>query len=160
MTEEKKYTALEAHQAFAAGLNGVVWELLAQGERTREEDDRMLHAAHASCYHWLKVGTPVHRQRGEWLLTHVYSEMGIGEAALRHAKRCWELTEAHPDLMEDFDLAYGHEGLARGHAAAGDLESARKEWSRAETAGEAIADEENRKMFVGDMRGGIWHGLL
>ena len=118
MSEEKKYTKAETHQAMAAGLNGVVWELLALGpERTPEQDDRMIHAAHASCYHWLEVGTELHQQRAHWLLTHVYSELGHGEAALRHAKRCGELTEKHADLMEDFDIAYAHEGLARGHAA-------------------------------------------
>ncbi|MEM2102674.1 MAG: hypothetical protein QXM22_04095 [Candidatus Bathyarchaeia archaeon] len=34
-------------------------------DRTREEDDKMVHAAHASRFHWGEIGTPLEFERGE-----------------------------------------------------------------------------------------------
>ena len=98
-------------------------------------------AAHASHYHWLKAGTAVHQQRSEWLISHVYAELGLAEEALRHAQRCLALTEAHRAEMEDFDRAYAYEAMARANALAGNTDEAAKFIELAETAGETIADQ-------------------
>ncbi|MBA3401570.1 MAG: hypothetical protein H0U05_06220 [Actinobacteria bacterium] len=42
-----------------------VWGLLELDERTPAEIDEMIHAAHASCYVWSKVGTLANVARGE-----------------------------------------------------------------------------------------------
>jgi hypothetical protein len=42
----------ETHRRLAADLFNRVWELLEMPVRTREQDDEMVHAAHASRYHW------------------------------------------------------------------------------------------------------------
>jgi hypothetical protein len=159
MSDEKTYTEEEAHRHFAASLNGKVWTLLGKPDRNQAKDELMIHTAHASCCHWLKVGTGVHHQRAEWLIARVYSELDLGEAALRHARRCQELTQEHADLMEDFDRAYAQEALARANAVAGNRGEALKHLQLAEEAGQAIADEESRKFFVGDLADGDWHGL-
>ncbi len=159
MNDEKTYTEEEAHRHFAASLNGEVWTLLGKPDRSQAEDELMIHTAHASCCHWLKVGTGVHHQRAEWMIARVYSELELGEAALRHARRCQELTQEHADLMEDFDRAYAQEALARANAVAGNRAEARKHLQLAEEAGQAIADEESQKLFVGDLADGDWHGL-
>ena len=159
MSEEKTYTEQEAHRFFAGNINGEVWGLLGKGDRTAEEDQLMIHAAHASLFHWLKVGTGVHHQRGTWLIARVYSELGLAEAAMRYAELCQALTKQHADSMEDFDKAYAHECLARANAVAGNVEEAQKFKALAEEAGEAIADEENKKYFVGDLQGGNWGHL-
>ena len=83
--EAKTYTLEEAHQHFAKTLNGTVWELLQKPERSKLEDELMIDAAHASCYHWLQAGTGLHHQRAEWLIAHVYTELGLSDPALRHA---------------------------------------------------------------------------
>jgi hypothetical protein len=88
MSEEGRYTEQEAHAHFARSLNGEVWGLLGKAERTPEESERMVHAAHAWLYHWLFAGGGVNQQRGEWLVANVYSQLGLGQAALRHARRC------------------------------------------------------------------------
>jgi tetratricopeptide (TPR) repeat protein len=159
MTEEKTYTEAEAQRHFAAKFNGDVWGLLEKADRSKADDEVMVHAAHASCCHWLAAGTGVHHQRGEWMIARVYAELGLAEAALRHARRCQELTEEHADLMEDFDRAYALEGLARAHAVAGDHDRAREYLELAQKAGEAIADEESKKFFSGDLEGGNWYGI-
>ncbi len=159
MNDEKTYTEEEAHRHFAASLNGEVWTLLGKPDRSQAEDELMIHTAHASCCHWLKVGTGVHHQRAEWMIARVYSEVELGEAALRHARRCQELTQEHADLMEDFDRAYAQEALARANAVAGNRAEARQHLQLAEEAGQAIADEESRKFFVSDLADGDWHSL-
>jgi hypothetical protein len=156
---EDEYTEEEAHRHFARKLNGGVWNLLGKSERTEAENELMIHAAHGSCFHWLEVGTGVHHQRGEWMISHVYAELGLAEPALRHARRCQELTEEHDEVLEDFDRAYALEALARAYAAVGDREEALKYVELAEKAGQAIENEESAKYFFGDLNSGNWNDL-
>jgi hypothetical protein len=159
MSEEKVYTEAEAHRYFAVQFNGMTWDLLDKAGRTKEEDERMLYSAFASCRHWLEAGTGVHHQRGEWMIARVYSVLGLGEAAVRHANRCLELTEEHASEMEDFDKAFAYEAAARANAVAGNQGEALKYIELAERAGEAIADEQDKGIFVSDFNGGNWAGL-
>ena len=159
MNDSKTFTLSEAHQYFAQSSNGRVWELLQKPTRSQAEKDEMLYAAHASTYHWSFVGTAVHQQRGEWLISRVHVVLGHAVEALRHAERCFELTQANKDLMKDFDIAYAFEGLARAHAMLGDEKMADEFLTLAEQAGGAIADEEDRLIFMNDFDGGEWYGL-
>ncbi|MFN2227825.1 MAG: hypothetical protein ACK2UY_16005 [Anaerolineae bacterium] len=159
MSEDRTYSLQEAHQHFARTLNGEVWGLLEKEDRSPAEDERMVHAAHASCYHWLVVGTGVHQQRGEWLIARVYAELGRAEPALRHAARCLALTEEFAGLMQDFDRAYANEAVARANALAGNREQALEYLKRAQESGQAIGDEQSKAIFLGDLEGGNWHGL-
>ncbi len=156
---EEEYTEAEAHRHFAIQFNGMTWDLLDRAKRTAEEDERMLYSAFASCRHWLEAGTGLHHQRGEWMIARVYAVLGLGEAAVRHANRCLELTEEHADEMEDFDRAFAYEAVARANAVAGNLDEALKYIALAEEAGEAIADEQSKEIFLGDFNGGDWKGL-
>jgi hypothetical protein len=84
------------------------------------------------------------------MLSHVYAVVANAPAALRHARRCLEITEA--EGYEDFDRAYAYEALARAYAMTGDPAAA--EWrERAEAAGTLIADDEDRKIFEADLNG-------
>ena len=159
MNEEETYTESEAHRHFAAKLNGVVWSLIEKADRSKAEEENMLHSAHASCCHWLEVGTGLHHQRAEWMIARVYSELGLAESALRHASRCRELTQEHGDLMEDFDRAYALKAMARANAVAGKPAEALEFLQLAEAAGQAIADDQSKQFFVGDLNSGDWHGL-
>lgn len=159
MSEEQRYTLEEAHTEFAKQSNGQVWKLLEKTDRSHEEDEVMERAAFASLYHWTYAGTEIHHQRGEWMIAHVYTVLGEAGPALKHAQRCLELTEAHKDHMGDFDIAYAHEAMARANALAGEADSAKKHLELAKAAGEAIADEEDKAWFMGDLDGGEWYGL-
>jgi hypothetical protein len=55
----------EPHRQYAMGRFNLVWELLDKTDRTPEEDDRMVHAAHASRFHWGGIGAPLQFERGE-----------------------------------------------------------------------------------------------
>jgi hypothetical protein len=159
MSTEPAYTEAEAHRLFAQACNQRVWALIAQAARTPDEDAEMLDAAHASLFHWRYAGTGVHQQRGEWLISHVYSLFGMGGGALYHAERCLALTAAHPGEMEDFDIAYAYLGMARGHAILGHAEDAQKYLLLAEEAGKSIAGDEDREIFTNDLISGNWYGL-
>ncbi|MDP6455352.1 MAG: hypothetical protein QF898_18870 [SAR202 cluster bacterium] len=139
------------HRELAVSLNGEVWSLLKKDDRSAEEERLMTLAAHASLYHWLQVGTVVNDQRGEWMICHVYATLGLGEAALRHAERCAEITERHPDDMKDFDIAYASEGLARAHSVLGNNEQSDALKGKARQFGSQIAGDEDRKIFEGDL---------
>lgn len=159
MTVEEKYTLEEAQREFAKQTNGLVWNLLGKTNRTPVEDEEMECAAFASLYHWLQVGTEVHHQRAEWLISHVYTVLGEAGPAIKHANRCLKLSAEHKSQMEDFDIAYAHEGIARANALSGNREVARKHLEIAESSGEAISNEENKKIFMDDLNGGDWYGI-
>ncbi len=159
MTDQKRYTLEEAHLQFAKQANGRVWQLLDKQDRTPHEAEEMLHAAHASLFHWLQAGTGVNHQRGEWMISRVHAMLGNGQEALRHAERCIRLTEEHQVLMQDFDKAFAHECMARAQSLLGMREQAAEHIELAMQVGKAIANEEDRKVFLEDFNGGDWHGL-
>jgi hypothetical protein len=159
MDEARTYTIDEAHKYFAQSINGRVWELLQKPHRSQAENDEMLYAAHACTYHWKFAGTVVHQQRGEWLISRVHVALGHALEALRHAQRCFELTEANRGSMKDFDIAYAFEGLARSHALVGDQHMAEEFLVLAQEAGSVIADDEDRSIFMDDFDSGNWYGL-
>jgi hypothetical protein len=93
------------------------------------------------------------------MIARVYSVLRLGEAALRHAERCLELTEEHADLVEDFDQAFAYELVARANAVAGNREEALRHIELAQWAREAIEADESKTTFAGEFDGGDWHGL-
>ena len=87
MSDDKRFTLSEAELEFAKKINSKVWELLEKPDRSRVEDWEMLHASHASLYHWLQVGTGLHHQRGEWLVSRVQTVLGNGDEVIQYANR-------------------------------------------------------------------------
>lgn len=142
----------EEHRRLGVELYNGTWELIERQDRTADEDDEMLHRAHASAYHWLQAPhTAANRARSHWLCSRVHAVAGQPEGALHHARRCLALVQGNSEEMEDWDLAEAHEALARAHLAAGELEGARRhaERARAETA--KIADPADRKHIDADL---------
>jgi hypothetical protein len=149
--EPREAAELDAatERALAVRLFNRTWELLDSTGRTADQDDEMLHAAHASRYHWGEVGEPVNRVRSEWQCSRVYAVLGRAEPALWHARRCLDLCEAHG--IGDFDLAFAYEALARASALAGDRDTAAEYLERARAAGESIAEDDDRELFAQDL---------
>jgi hypothetical protein len=103
------------HRQLGIDLFNEVWRLI----ETREDDERMLHAAHASRFHWGEAPEckPENLARGEWQVSRVYTILGFAEPALRHARRCLDVCEAN--AIGDWDLAYAYEAVARAYRTAG-----------------------------------------
>ena len=133
----------------AVELFNETWAMLERPDRDAEEDLRMLHAAHASRFHWGEIGEPVNLARGEWQCSRVYAVLGRAEPARFHAERCLELCEANG--IGDFDLAYAYEALARAERLAGDEEAVRRHLDDARAAATRIAEAEDREHFLRDL---------
>ena len=135
----------------AAQLFNETWRLLEQEGRTRQDDDTMLHAAHASRYHWGQVpdATPAHLARGEWQISRVYAVLGRPESAVHHARRVLDLCQENG--IGDWDLAFAYEALARAHAVAGDALAARQHTDHALAAAAGIAEDGDRALLLADL---------
>ena len=129
-----------------------VWEMLETPDRTPADDDQMVHAAHASRWHWSQAGEAGGSQQlavGEWQCARVYAVVGRGEPALHHARAC--LTICEEAGLGDWVLAAAHEALARGSAVAGDLEQAGAWLERARASVARIAELEDREVIEADL---------
>jgi hypothetical protein len=139
------------HRRLGIDLFNKTWTLMEKEDRTQEETDEMLHCAHASAYHWLHAGTAANRARSEWQCSRVYTVLGRAEPALYHARRCLEICEANPDALEDWDLPFAYEALARAYLTAGAPEEAAAAEARARELGTAIGGEKDREIFESDL---------
>jgi hypothetical protein len=139
----------ERHQA--VGLFNHVWTLIETPDRTPEQDDEMIHAAHASRHHWAAAGTGANLARGEWQISRVYVTLGRGEPALYHASRCLAYCEASPDDIADWDIPYAHEALARAHMTAGNDAEAKRQAERARELAAQVADKDDREHLEEDL---------
>ncbi len=148
MTEKKP--SREDHKKFAVNLFNLTWSLLDKKNRTREEDDKMIHAAHASRFHWGEIGTPLEFERGEWQISRVYSVLKRNEPALYHAKRCLELCKENN--IGDFDIAFAYEAMARAQALAGNEKECKKYIQLAKEAAGQIKKKEDKTYFLNELK--------
>ncbi|MBI2762400.1 MAG: hypothetical protein HYX54_01395 [Chloroflexi bacterium] len=75
-TAARRELEAATHRRLGVELFNHVWTLIEKPDRTASEIDDMIHAAHASRYHWSKVGTSANLGRGEWQIARVYSVLG------------------------------------------------------------------------------------
>jgi hypothetical protein len=149
MSENLTEAERQMHRKLGVDLFNHVWSLLDKLDRSREEDDEMIHSAHASRYHWGQVGEPVNFARGEWQISRVYAVLNRPEPALFHAIRSLDICTENN--IGDFDLAFAYEAVARACAVAGDRDRVDEYVALGKAAGEKIAEEEDRKLFFGDL---------
>jgi len=133
------------HRRLGVDLFNEVWRLM----ESREDDDRMIHAAHASRYHWGEAPEckPENLARGEWQVSRVYTVVGLHEAALRHGRRCLDICEEHD--LGDWDLAYAYEAVARAYKTGGATPEAEAYTKLASDV--TIAEEDDREQLEKDL---------
>lgn len=139
----------DARRQLAVDLFNHTWTLMELTDRTPLQDDEMIHAAHASRYHWGEVGTPANFARGEWQCSRVYAVLGRGEPSLWHARRCLAICEAHG--IGDWDIAFAWEAIARASRVAGDGPAAEAALARARELATDIAEDEDRELVLSDL---------
>ncbi len=139
----------ENERKLAARCFNSVWDLMEKEDRTGDEDDLMVHMAHASRYHWGQAGKAENVARGEWQVSRVYAVLRRPEPCLYHAERVLDVCTANG--IDDWDIAFAYEALARAHAISGDAEAARTMTERALEAAEKIKKEEDRKIVMADL---------
>src|SRR5688500_14728068 len=109
----------KAHRWFAVECNNLAWELADAPSRTPEQAERMVHAAHAACFHWLHAGDLLNHLRAQVLLATAYDAAGLAEAAVRYAEKCLELSDQAGEKQTAFDRATAYGCAARAYASAG-----------------------------------------
>ena len=125
-------------------FNGT-WSLI----ESRQDDELMVHMAHASSYHWAVAPEckPENRARGEWLLARIYALVGRSEPALHGARSCLDWCERHD--LADWDLAFAYEALARASRMAGEDEAAERYVEQARAV--EIAETDDRELVEADL---------
>lgn len=133
------------HKRFASACNNRAWELSEQ-ERDPAQDREMLDAAHASAWHWARVGTELNRMRATVLLAEVHAALGLGESAMAFADtmRAYFLGRETPD----WEIACVHAVHSHAAHAAGRVAEHRDAYARARDAIAAIADDEDRRVIL------------
>jgi hypothetical protein len=137
------------HRHVGVALFNHTWALLELESRTQEQVDEMVHATHASAYHWMQVGTAANRARSEWQCSRVYAVLERGEPAIWHARRCLEICDR--EGIGDWDLGFAFEALARAHAVAGEADQARRWLEQAHQAAAEIAEDDDRELLLRDL---------
>ena len=132
-------------------MNNQTWSLLDKKDRSEQDDIRMINYAKASLYHWRKSDkyTIVNKQRGKWLISHVYAILGKSDDALSYAQETLKITEENN--LKDFDLAYAYESMARAHSIANNHNESKEWYKRAKVAGDLIANEKDKEYFLLDL---------
>ncbi len=146
--DTKDFDASAAHKHFAPSLFNVVWGFMNRSDLTTDECDEMIHAAHASRYHWTKIGAPVNLVRGDWQVSRMYTVAGRYTEALYWAERSMERCLA--EEIGDFDLAYVYEAMARALAHLGRNDEAQSWVEKMNEAALNITDIEDREFFEKD----------
>jgi hypothetical protein len=153
----EKLTELEWHRKMAAQLFNHTWGLIDKGEnRSQDENDEMIHSAHASRYHWTVVvnskkypkSGPSNLQAGDWQISRVYTLLKRPEAALYHAKRCEEICESNK--IGDYNLAWAYESMARALTLSGD-DQAKEYITKAKAVADDIAKKEDKELFLSEL---------
>jgi hypothetical protein len=129
------------HRRFAAASNNRAWDLSVQA-RNAAEDREMLDAAHASAWHWTKVGTELNFMRATMLLAEVHALLGLGQSALAYAEtmRTYFLRIQSPD----WEVAFVHVVHAHAASAAGESEKHRTSYALAIASLEAVSNAKER----------------
>jgi hypothetical protein len=147
--KEDRLTMEEFHKKVAVETNNQIWPVLDARNPTEAQLETALHMAYTSRYHWSKIGTAVNAVRAEYMIARVYSAMKRSEPALFHAKRCLEI--AKESDIEDWDLAFVYEVMARAHSVAGNKTECEKYHELAQNAINEIKNPEDKKICQGEL---------
>jgi hypothetical protein len=139
------------HRQLGVDLYNYTWTLLEQEDRTRDDDDAMLNATHASAYHWSHAAGagPQNAARSQWQISRVNAVLGRGEAALYHAERCLE--HCTENEVGDWDLAAAYEAVARAQKLLGNDAEFRRNLELGRDALAQIAEAEDREHIEEDL---------
>ncbi len=140
-----------AHAYFAAHCFNRAWKGIDAKQRTEEEAESMLGAAHASLWHWLQRPecTNQNRSIGYWQLSRVYALLGDAQLSMQFAKRCLDVS-LEPSLPPLF-VGYAYEALARAAKLQGDAVAVAR-WSQlGKQHCDRVESEESRQLLEADL---------
>ena len=150
MPDKSEFDLSAAHKKFSSQFFNQTWDLLDKPDRSKEENERMVHLAHASLCHWLEREdcSDQNLSIGTWQLSRVYSVVGETENSIKYAEICLEYSQK--DDVDKVYLGYAYEALARALKVKGDINQSEKFLSKAnEIAGRL--EKEDRQQLEADL---------
>jgi len=139
---------VEFHKKTAKQCFNKTWDYLEKKNRTPDDDRQMLILAHTSRYHWGLIGNVRSLAVGEWQISRVYADLKDAEPSLLFAKSSLELVMKNG--LSDL-LASAYEGVARAYAIGHKPQLARDYLVKARKELESIKDEEDKKIYAGQI---------
>lgn len=140
------FDLLKANRWFAIECNNQAWDLVEADERTADQQEKMLHLAHASRYHWQHAGTEINWLRAEVLLSTAYSFANRSENAIIYAESARKLIGQTSEFTP-FDQA----SLSGAHALAlsicGESEESKEMFGKFAHDLSLVAEEEDRNLL-------------
>ncbi len=142
----------KGHRHFSAACFNLAWKYIDKKERTPEEELAMLEASMASLWHWQQRPdcTQGNLSIGYWQLSRIYVLRKQPDAARNYGQLCLKASQG--EGTQPFHLAYAYEALARAAGLAGDLEARDGFLKQAREASERMADPEDRKNLLEDLK--------
>jgi hypothetical protein len=134
----------------AAQANNRAWTLAEMLQRSPEQDEEMLQAAHAAMYFWKIVGNPGNHASAAQLLAHVYALLKLPEPAAHYLSKSLPHFTQHD--CAPWELAFAHAVAANVASAEGNEAAYARHYSEAKAAAAQITDPETREMLNATMR--------
>lgn len=142
---------VKAHHYFAVTFFNDIWELIDKPERTKQDNETMLHLAHASLLHWSnnpKVN-PSNWSIGYWMLSRVYSLNSDGENALKYGEKSYEYAES--GKLDPFFTGYAYEAMARAFKISGDQDKFQVYLQKALDCAQKVSDKDSQELLMADL---------
>lgn len=141
-----------SHKQLAVNCFNATWDLLDLKERTKDEEEQMIHLAHTSFWHWTQVvdHTPKNLSIGYWQLSRVYAVAGNGERALYYAERCQEVSSIH--MIAPFYIGYAYEALCGAYSILEKFELATQNFQLGMEYMEKVDDDSEKEMLRNDLQ--------
>jgi hypothetical protein len=134
----------------ASQANNRSWTLTETPLRSPEQDEEMLHAAHAAMYFWKIVGNAGNHAHAAQLLAHVYALLKLpGPAAHYLAKSMRHFAQQD---CAPWELAFAHAVAANVASAEGDVAAHAQHYAAATGFAAQMTDAETRAMFAATLR--------
>ncbi len=133
-----------------SAANNRAWTLAEMPTRTRQEDEEMLHAAHASAYLWSTVGNERNAAMADLLLGQVHSLLGNAVLAERFVKSASGFFSSAGSAP--WELAMAHAVAANAAHCNGNAASHQREYAAAHSAIEAITNAEEKAILLATLR--------
>lgn len=144
-------TTTLSHKQMAVNCFNGVWEYLELPERTKVEEEKMIHMAHSSFFHWTQVEdhTPKNLSIGYWQLSRVYAVANLGERFHYYAERCLEVSKNHN--LDPFYLGYAYEALSRSTLILGQRDISQKYYQQAQDFAQKVKDDSSKEILINDL---------
>jgi hypothetical protein len=134
----------------ASQANNRAWALAEALNRSPEEGEEMLQAAHAAMYFWKIVGNAGNHAHAAQLLAHVYALLKLPRPAVHY------LSKSLPYFMQSDcapgELAFAHAVAANVACAEGNADEHARHYSLAQAFNAQVANPKEREIFSATLR--------